>query len=139
RSLWRRAVLLGRFRPRLQGHPGNRKSTRRPGEGMGHAVVERIAVSVLYVVRRDSLPQAPKDAFEELERKVGSLRGRKFYGVFYAADDEYRACVEPKPEDNAAALRLSDGVIPGGRYARDGLRGDPPEVDSGIPRPFGRL
>jgi len=106
---------------------------------MSYAVVERNDVSVLYVGRRDSLPQAPKDAFEELERKIGSLRGRKFYGVFYAADDEYRACVEPKPGDNAAALRLSDGVIPGGRYARDVLRGDPPEVYSGIPRAFDAL
>jgi hypothetical protein len=56
-------------------------------------VVEREALRVMYVSRRDSAPNAAPAAFEELERKLGNLRGRKFYGAFFPREDEYRACV----------------------------------------------
>ena len=106
---------------------------------MTYATVEREDAPVLYTSRRDSLPRAAQEAFAELEAKLGTLRGRRFYGVFDAAADEYRACVESKPEDDAATLGLSEGTIPGGRYAKEILRGDPPGVYAEIQPGFEAL
>ncbi|HZY94318.1 MAG TPA: hypothetical protein VFE98_05570 [Candidatus Bathyarchaeia archaeon] len=53
----------------------------------------------------------------QLESKLTSLRGRKFFGHFNPDTDEYRACVaivdgDPKPE----AIGFSKWRIPGGKY-----------------------
>lgn len=69
----------------------------------------------------------------ELEQIVGSLRGRKFYGVFYDralldGPAEYHACVQARDDDDPAKLGLEVGTIPGGRYARARLEGQPPDV-----------
>jgi len=66
-------------------------------------------------------------AFERLEGLVG-LPGRKFYGAFYPREKEYRACVEVKEGDDAQALGLESGTLPGGRYLRARLSGKPPEL-----------
>ena len=66
-------------------------------------------------------------AFERLEGLVG-LRGRKFYGAFYPREKEYRACVEVKEGDDPEALGLESGTLPGGRYLRTRLSGEPPEL-----------
>ena len=66
-------------------------------------------------------------AFERLEQLVG-LRGRKYYGAFYPREKEYRACVEVKEGDDAQALGLESGTLPGGRYLRARLSGKPPEL-----------
>lgn len=72
---------------------------------------------VIYVAGDPGTPiaeQAPK-AMQELEAKLASLRGRKFYGTVLG--DEYRACVTIAPaETNPGALPT--WTIPGGRYVR---------------------
>jgi hypothetical protein len=56
------------------------------------------------------------------------LRGRKFYGAFYPATGEYRACVQAQEGDDPATLGLESGRLPGGRYLRTRLHGEPPQV-----------
>lgn len=70
---------------------------------------------VMYVEAVDGPSGAPA-AFEELERRLGGPRGRRFYGTFDGA--RYRACVIPKDAGEPAALGLEAWTIPGGRYAR---------------------
>ena len=70
---------------------------------------------VMYVEAVDGLNGAPA-AFEDLERRLDSLRGRRFYGTFDG--ERYRACVIPKDAGEPAALGLETWTVPGGRYAR---------------------
>jgi GyrI-like small molecule binding protein len=65
--------------------------------------------------------------WERLEALVG-LRGRTFFGAFYRSTQEYRVCVERREDDDPAALGLESGTLPGGRYLRARLRGEPPGV-----------
>ncbi|KKT83185.1 MAG: hypothetical protein UW82_C0045G0008 [candidate division WWE3 bacterium GW2011_GWC2_44_9] len=60
------------------------------------------------------------EAFNSLETKIGSLKGRKFYGTLLGNPETglYRACVEILQSENAEKLGLSNWVIPGGRYLR---------------------
>ncbi len=51
-------------------------------------------------VRAEGGPQGARDAFERLEAKLPSLRGRKFYGAYHAG--EYRACVALQPGDDSS-------------------------------------
>jgi hypothetical protein len=97
------------------------------GHEEAHTVVERDDVCVMF--RRASDDQADiTRAWSELEDIVGSLRGRKFYGVFDPRANEYRACVELRDGDDPEALGLEQGLLAGGRYARLRLLGEPPEV-----------
>jgi DNA gyrase inhibitor GyrI len=68
-----------------------------------------------------------RHSWERLEALVG-LRGRKFFGAYYPSTREYRACVQVREGDDAGALGLESGTLPGGRYLRARLRGEPPEV-----------
>jgi hypothetical protein len=93
----------------------------------GAVVVEREDVHVMF--RRTSDEQeAITRTWAEVEALIGSLRGRKFYGVFDFATKEYRVCVQRQEGDDAVALGLEEGVIPGGRYVRERLEGEPPAV-----------
>lgn len=87
-------------------------------------VVERDETPVLFVATQLE-PDAIRRAWDELETAVGSLRGRKFYGVFDPETHEYRACVQA---DDNLALEFPRWTIPGGKYARTKLHGDPPAV-----------
>ena len=82
-------------------------------------IVDRPQIEVLRV-RADMKGKGPKAAFDALESKLPSLKGRKFFGTFRMLDDgeEYYACVERFPTDNPAALGLEAGTIPGGKYVR---------------------
>jgi hypothetical protein len=95
---------------------------------VSYSTVDRDDTPVLYVSRPDALPDGPKEAFAELEGKLGALRGRKFYGAFYPATGDYRACVERTPEDDPAQLDLQEDVLPGGRYLKETLKGEPPQL-----------
>jgi hypothetical protein len=88
--------------------------------------VERESTPVLFVRCADDLPemQATWARFEEL---VG-LRGRKFYGAYYPTTKEYRVCAGPLEGDDPEALGVETGELPGGRYLRARLHGDPPAV-----------
>ncbi len=92
-----------------------------------HTVVERVDVGVMFKRTTDQ-QVAITQAWAELEETVGSLRGRKFYGVFDPKSREYRACVELRGGDDPAALGLERGTLAGGRYARLRLNGEPPAV-----------
>ena len=76
-------------------------------------------------------------AMAEVEEAVG-LRGRKYYGAF-DNDGEYRVCVELRDGDDPPALGLEVGTLPGGRYARVRLAGEPPEIYRHIAPAFERL
>lgn len=74
---------------------------------------------VMYVATNDT-QEGPSQAFENLESRLSTLRGRKFYGTFQ--NGEYRACVEIPPDDSPSALGIATWVIPGGKYAREKLK-----------------
>lgn len=102
------------------------------------AIVERDDVRVLFRRTTDA-QEAITRTWAEVERAVGSLRGRKFYGVFDAQAGEYRVCVQWREGDDAAVFDLEVGVLPGGRYARERLEGAPPAVYGLIKPAFERL
>ncbi len=77
--------------------------------------------------------------WSEVEAAVGSLQGRRFYGVFDVGANEYRVCVEWRDGDDAHVLGLEEGSLPGGRYARERLRGQPPALYQSIKPAFERL
>ena len=56
------------------------------------------------------------EAMQELERRLRSLRGRKFYGTYL--NGQYRACVALKDGDDPATFGLKTWIIPGGEFAR---------------------
>jgi predicted transcriptional regulator YdeE len=97
------------------------------GEQRAATIVERDDTAVMFMRAADE-QQAITRAWAELEELVGSLRGRKFYGVFDAEGQEYRACVQVREGDDPEALGLETGTLPGGRYARVRLEGEPPAV-----------
>jgi len=82
---------------------------------------------------------AISQGWAEVEEAVGSLSGRKFYGVVDKASGEYRVCVHMREDDDPVDLGLEVGTIPGGRYARVRLNGDPPAVYELIAPTFRRL
>lgn len=78
-------------------------------------------VSVMYIVAEGG-PAGAREAFNRLEGKLASLRGRKFYGVFQPHTGEYRACVAVEPGDNPQQIGLATGMIPGGLYLREKMK-----------------
>jgi DNA gyrase inhibitor GyrI len=93
--------------------------------------VERPEIEVLFLRTEDD-PAAIGRGFERLETTV-DLRGRKFFGAFFPATCEYWACVQSREGDDPAALGLESGRLPGGRYLRTRLRGEPPQLDESRP------
>ena len=87
--------------------------------------IEREEIAVQFVRAEDGLPGIRR-AWDELEAVV-ELRGRHFYGAFYPGENEYRACVEVRAGDELVD-GLESGTLPGGRYLRARLQGDPPAV-----------
>ena len=86
----------------------------------------------------DDLGEIPR-AWAKLEAVVGSLRGRRFFGAFDPATNTYRACVALRDGDDPAALGLEAGTLPGGRYLRARLAGEPPAVYGRIGATFEEL
>jgi len=105
--------------------------------------------SVLPMVERRDVPVMLKRctdeqaaitrAWTELEAVVGSLSGRKFYGVFDPISHEYRACAQLRKGDDPRRLGLELGALAGGRYARVRLTGEPPAVYALIAPAMARL
>jgi len=100
-------------------------------------VVERDPVAVMLRRIPDELPVMQR-TWAEVESAVG-LRGRRFFGAFDEAANEYLVCVETKPGDDPAAFDLEAGELPGGRFARLRLRGEPPAVYEQIGPGFAQL
>ena len=74
-------------------------------------------------VRADMKGKGPSAAFDLLESKLSTLKGRKFYGTFQPTVDgeEYYACVARIDSDDPEKMQLETGLIPGGWYARSKL------------------
>lgn len=98
-------------------------------------VVELGDIQAMYVASTRGTLGAPA-AFEALEARLPSLKGRRFYGVYDGR--EYRACVAIEPGDDPAALGLARCVIPGGAYARERMLGWRERIPE-IPEAFDRL
>jgi len=90
-------------------------------------LVDRDAVPVMFR-RVTGEPAVIRQAWAEVEKSIGSLRGRKFYGAFDPRSGEYRVCVGLREGDDPDELRLETGTLPGGRYLRVRLHGEPPDV-----------
>ena len=82
-------------------------------DGPQETLVDRPDVPVMFVATGDDQPGITR-ARAELEDTVGSLRGRKFYGVFDPVRREYHAYVERRPGDDPEAVGLELGTLPGG-------------------------
>ena len=78
-------------------------------------------IPVMYLVAEGG-PTGAKEAFNRLEGKLPSLRGRKFYGAFQPETGEYRACVALESGDDPKRLGLQIGMIPGGLYLREKMK-----------------
>jgi hypothetical protein len=98
--------------------------------------VERSDLDVMFV-EADDVPDAIQRAWDELESRIGSLRGRTFVGTF--SEGRYRASTVIREGDDPAALLLETGTIAGGRYARRRLRGDPDALYADIPEAMDEL
>jgi hypothetical protein len=99
-------------------------------------VVERVETPVMFKRVADEVT-AIGHGMHEVEEAVG-LRGRKYYGAFNN-DGEYRICVQLREGDDPQALALEVGSLPGGRYARERLTGEPPKIYELIGPTFERL
>ncbi len=105
---------------------------------MEGVLVERDDVAVMF--KRVADDQAGiTQGWAELEAAIGSLRGRKFYGAMYAPTGEYRVCVQMHQDDQPEGMGLDVGTLPGGRYLRVTLHGEPPAVYELIAPTFEQL
>jgi len=98
--------------------------------------VERAEIVVQFIRVPDGLKEIGH-AWNELEAVV-SLRGRHFYGAYDPVADDYSACVEVR-EGDALVPDLESGSLPGGRYLRGRLRGEPPGLYEQIKPTFDAL
>jgi GyrI-like small molecule binding protein len=98
--------------------------------------VEREGIAVQFVRVSDGLDEIGR-AWNELEAVV-ALRGRHFYGAYDPVADDYRACVEVREGDELVP-GLESGTLPGGRYLRARLRGEPPGIYERIKPTFAAL
>jgi hypothetical protein len=104
--------------------------------GSQQVVVERAETPVMFKRVADEVTAIGR-GMHEVEAAAG-LRGRKYYGAF-DNDGEYRICVRLREGDDPNALGLEVGSLPGGRYARERLTGEPPKVYELIGPTFERL
>lgn len=74
----------------------------------------------LMVSRADEFPSGLKAAWDRLESRLSSLKGRKFYGVsrYEGSQLTYCAGVVPTSDGEVTALGLPTMMIKGGKYAR---------------------
>lgn len=105
--------------------------------GVSFVPVERSEIVVMFVRTEADLAKMQL-AWAALEELVG-LRGRKFFGAFYPSTEEYRVCVLVREGDDPDVLGLESGTLPGGKYLRARLRGDPPGLYEQIPPTFTAL
>ena len=74
----------------------------------------------LMVTRADEFPSGVQTAWDRLESRLSSLKGRKFYGVprYEGSQLAYFTGVEPASDEEVTALGLPTMMIKGGKYAR---------------------
>jgi len=101
-------------------------------------LVDRDEVPVMLRYVPDEVPEIRR-AWNSVERALGSLRGRKFYGAFDPMTKQYAVCVGLRPGDDPHILGLEAGTLPAGKYALVRLKGEPPAVYELIPPTMERL
>ncbi len=85
------------------------------------------------------------ETFDELEKRIGSLKGRRFYGLSRMENgkEEYFACVRVEAGDEPEKLGLSEVVFEAGRYDREVIRDWSSKWDGdnieGLPEIFGEM
>lgn len=94
-------------------------------------------VPVLFVESPNG-PAGSGAAFQHLESRLSSLKGRKFYATYHYATGQYRACVALEPADDVSQIGLDTWTIPGGKYAQRKLDDWTDHADE-IPRVFEAL
>ena len=67
-------------------------------------------------VKANGGTKGAKEAFDTLESKLPSLKGRRFYGAYDPQTREYRACVVMVQGEDPLSLGLDSWTIPGGTY-----------------------
>jgi hypothetical protein len=82
---------------------------------------------------------AIQEAWPEFEAAFDSLHGRRMMGLIDNRAGTYRLCTERLPRDRENPLGLDETTIPGGRYLRLRLIGDPPGVYGRIAAAFDEL
>lgn len=77
-------------------------------------------VTIMYV-KSDGGTGGSHQAFDKLESKLPTLKGRKFYGLVFGTppNDEYWASVELISGDKPKEWGFQTGVIPGGKYVQE--------------------
>ena len=100
-------------------------------------------------VAREDAPALSKDvpldlaaiqqAWPAFEAAFDSLHGRRMMGLIDNRAGTYRLCTERLPRDLENPLGLDETTIPGGRYLRLRLIGDPPGVYGRIAAAFDEL
>jgi len=78
-------------------------------------------------------------AWPAFESGFDSLHGRRMMGLIDNRAGTYRLCTERLPRDLENPLGLDETTIPGGRYLRLRLIGDPPGVYGQIAAAFDEL
>jgi hypothetical protein len=79
-------------------------------------VIQDIPVMFVAGDRAKSISEQAPAAFDMLEAKLETLKGRHFYGVI--VQGEYRACVGVRAQDDLHNLPHQAWVIPGGKFVR---------------------
>lgn len=100
--------------------------------------VRREPVAVMFLEVPDTQAGITQ-GWERLEGLLGDLRGRHFFGTVEAQEPGYRVCVEQRDDDQPSRLGLVSSTLPGGRYLRVRLRGEPPAVYRSIAPAVGQL
>jgi len=78
--------------------------------------------------------------FDNLERKLPSLKGRKFYGLSKSEGENltYLACVKVQGEEDASKLGFQEIVLPKGEYEREVIMDWEDHIDQ-IPEQFRKI
>jgi hypothetical protein len=94
----------------------------------------------LVVCRADAFPSGIKAAWDRLESKLSSLKGRRFYGVTFCEGSQfvYYAGLVPANDEEVSSLGFPAMMIKGGRFARAKLFDWPNHTDE-IGRIFDEL
>jgi len=82
---------------------------------------------------------AIQQAWPAFESGFDSLHGRRMMGLIDNRAGTYRVCTERLPRDRENPLGLDETTIPGGRYLRLRLIGEPPGVYGQIAAAFDEL
>ena len=100
-------------------------------------LIDREPLNVMWAGCADELAQI-QQLWPWFEDKVG-LRGRRMYAAAYVSAGRYMTCTPVRPGDDPESLGLEVGELPGGRFRRGRLRGDPPDLYTVIGPGFDEL